>query len=168
MNNQAKNTFVKNRITSSMIELLEKYDLSNISISRLTIHAEVSRNSFYRNFLGKEDILETHIREMIDIWNKEYQLINTESNAQLYGSLFEHLKENSHFYLLLKKRNLFHLFEKVFIELYGPKKEYDNMAAYVTSFIAHGTYGWIEEWISRGMEESAETMTKLLSSHGMK
>ncbi|WP_428829623.1 TetR-like C-terminal domain-containing protein [Paenibacillus riograndensis] len=42
------------------------------------------------------------------------------------------------------------------------------MTAYVTSFIAYGTYGWIEEWIGRGMQESAEAMSSLLSSHGMK
>lgn len=42
------------------------------------------------------------------------------------------------------------------------------MAAYVTSFIAYGTFGWIDEWIGRGMQESAETMEALLASYGMK
>lgn len=50
----------------------------------------------------------------------------------------------------------------------GPKAEYDNMSAYVTSFMSYGTYGWINEWIARGMQESAEKMAELLSSHGMK
>jgi AcrR family transcriptional regulator len=168
MNNQAKNTFVKKRITEAIIELLAKQELSEISISQLTNHAQVSRNSFYRNYLEKEDILLTHINYLISTWQEEYQQVNTDSNAELYGNLFLHLKENSDFYLLLKSRNLFHLFQQVFIALYGPKEEHDNMAAYVTSFIAHGTYGWIEEWIARGMEESADQMSALLSSYGMK
>ncbi|WP_168193810.1 TetR-like C-terminal domain-containing protein [Lysinibacillus sp. SGAir0095] len=49
---------------------------------------------------------------------------------------------------------MFYLFLNVFIELYGAKTEHDNMAAYVTSFITYGIYGWIEEWIVRGMQES--------------
>lgn len=168
MNNQTKNTFVRKRITSSLISLLENNELTDISISQLTNYAEVSRNSFYRNFQGKEEIVQLYIRELINTWNAEYQLVNNESNAELYGSLFEHLKKNSEFYLLLKQRNLFHLFKNVFIDLYGPKEYHDNMTGYVTSFIAYGTFGWIEEWIARGMEESADKMALLLSSNGMK
>ncbi|MET3938092.1 AcrR family transcriptional regulator [Paenibacillus sp. PvP094] len=168
MNNEEKNTFVKQQITEAAIQLLVEYDLSQISIRQITAKAQVSRNSFYRNYVDKEDILMKHIKNLISKWDAEYQLVNKDSNAELYGSLFKHLKENSVFYQLLKKRNLFHLFLNTYIALYGPKTEYDNMTAYVTSFIAYGTYGWIEEWIGRGMQESAETMSSLLSLHGMK
>ncbi|MGG4146279.1 TetR/AcrR family transcriptional regulator [Paenibacillus algorifonticola] len=168
MNNEEKNTFVKEQITEATIQLLMKYELSHISISQITAKAQVSRNSFYRNYVDKEDILLKHIKNLISKWEADYQQINNDSNAELYGSLFKHLKENSDFYHLLKKRNLFYLFLNTYIELYGSKTEYDNMTAYVTSFIAYGTYGWIEEWIGRGMQESAETMSSLLSSHGMK
>ena len=54
------------------------------------------------------------------------------------------------------------------METYGPKAEYENMWAYTTAFISYGTYGWIMEWISRGMQESAETMADMLAKHGMK
>ncbi|WP_433940443.1 TetR/AcrR family transcriptional regulator [Paenibacillus lautus] len=168
MNNEEKNTFVKEQITEATIKLLMKYELSQISISQITTKAQVSRNSFYRNYVDKEDILVKHIKNLISKWDSDYQLTNNDSNAELYGSLFMHLKENSDFYLLLKKRNLFYLFLNMFTELYGAKTEYDNMTAYVTSFITYGTYGWIEEWIGRGMQESAETMSSLLSSHGLK
>lgn len=168
MNNEEKNTFAKEQITQATITLLNQYNLSQISISQITTQAGVSRNSFYRNYGDKEDVLSKHIRNLISKWYMDYQILNQDSNAELYGSLFQHLKDNSAFYLLLKKRNLFHLFLNVYTSLYGAKAEYDNMTAYVTSFIAYGTYGWIEEWIGRGMQESAETMSSLLSSHGMK
>lgn len=168
MNNEEKNTYVKEQITQATIALLKEYELSQISISQITTKAEVSRNSFYRNYVDKDDVLLKHIKNLIKNWESDYQIISKDSNAELYGSLFKHLKENADFYLLLKKRNLFHLFLNIYTELYGPKPEYDNMTAYVTSFIAYGTYGWIEEWIGRGMQESAETMSALLSSHGMK
>lgn len=34
----------------------------------------------------------------------------------------------------------------------GPKDEYTNFCAYTTAFIANGIYGWIEEWLLRGMQ----------------
>ena len=54
------------------------------------------------------------------------------------------------------------------LEQSGSKPEYDNTWAYITAFIAYGTYGWIEEWVARGMQESGEEMTALLSAHGMR
>lgn len=168
MNNQEKNNYVINEITRATLELLKEKDLSMISIKEITDTAEVSRNSFYRNYIDKEDIIKQYIKKLITDWQSEYERSNTDSNANMYGSLFAHIKDNKAFYLLLKKRNLFHLFLDIFILLYGAKTEHNNMEAYVTSFIAYGTYGWVEAWIGRGMQESAETMTALLSSHGMK
>ena len=60
------------------------------------------------------------------------------------------------------------MLSEILIDIYGAKTEDENMWAYTKSFIAYGTYGWIQEWISRGMQESAETMTTLLSQNGMK
>lgn len=168
MNNQEKNNYVINQITRAALELLKEKDLSMISIKEITDAAQVSRNSFYRNYIDKEDIINQYIKKLITDWHSEYEHLSTDSNANMYGSLFAHIKDNQEFYLLLKKRNLFHLFLGVFIQLFGANTEHNNMEAYVTSFIAYGTYGWIEEWIARDMQESAETMTALLSSHGMK
>ncbi len=168
MNNTEKNSYVIQQIAQSTIELLKEHELSDISIRQITDKAEVSRNSFYRNYKEKEDILFAYIQNLLAAWRTEYDKSNHDSNAELYGSLFAHLKKHSDFYILLKKRGLFHLLLKVLLEESGAKPDYDNMAAYVTSFIAYGTFGWIDEWIGRGMQESAETMEALLSSYGMK
>ncbi len=168
MNNTEKNTYVKNQIIDTSLKLLEENDWKDISISQITSSAEVSRNSFYRNFSDKEDILFQYTKNLITAWNKEYEKLGLDSNSSLYSSLFQHLYENREFYLLLKKQNLFHLVLNVLLDMAGPKPEQDNMTAYVTSFISYGTYGWIEEWIARGMQESAETMAALLSSNNIK
>jgi hypothetical protein len=81
---------------------------------------------------------------------------------QMLGSLFGMLKEHSDFYGLLNKRDLLYLLRDTLKEIYGPKPEYSNIGAYVAAFMFSGIYGWIEEWISRGMQESAEEMTALL------
>ena len=81
---------------------------------------------------------------------------------------FAELKSRAPLFLLLEKRNLFYLFRESYLELNAPPKDTDNMVAYTMSFVAGGVLGWIEEWIARGMQESAEVMSSLLSTHGMK
>ena len=166
--NEARNAYVIEHITESLLKLLKEKPLQEISISEIVDTAGVGRTSFYRNYETKEDVVKKHIVDLIEKWDRDYKASGKDSNVELYGSLFKHLKDNADFYLLLKERNLMHLFLEVFLEKFGPKPEYANMWAYTTSFITYGTYGWIEEWINRGMQESAETMAALLSSHGMK
>ena len=166
--NEARNAYVIEHITESLLKLMEEKPMQEIAISEIVDTAGVSRTSFYRNYETKEDVVKKHIVNLIEKWDQDYKASGKDSNAELYGSLFQHLKKNAGFYLLLKKRNLMHLFLEVFLERNGPKPEYDNAWAYTAAFITYGTYGWIEEWIKRGMQESAEFMAELLSSHGMK
>ena len=166
--NEARNAYVIEHITDALLRLLKEKPLQEISISEIVDTAGVGRTSFYRNYETKEDIVKKHIVDLIEKWDHEYKASGKDSNAELYGSLFQHLKDNADFYLLLKERNLMHLFLEVFLDRNGPQAEYPNEWAYTTAFITYGTYGWIEEWINRGMQESAATMAEMLSSHGMK
>lgn len=166
--NESRNTYVIEHITESLIKLLRKKPLQDISISEIVNEAGVGRTSFYRNFDTKEEVIKKYISRMIEEWDQGYKASGKESNAKLYGSLFKHLKDHSDFYLLLQKRNLMYLFLEVFMEKSGPKPEDPNMWAYTKSFITYGTYGWIEEWIARGMQESADIMAQLLANNGVK
>ena len=158
--------YVKDEIMQATIDLLQNKELADISIKEICSKAIVGRNSFYRNFTDKEDILIQYIRKIYTSWSQEFNSRNNTNINDMYGSLFSHLKENSDFYVNLQKRNLFHLFLNIMLEESGVKPENDNLSAYVNSFIIYGTYGWILEWIRRGMEESAETMIALLKEHG--
>lgn len=167
MNNDERNTFTMNQITEALIALLRERELAEITIREITTVAQVSRNSFYRNYATKEDILKKHIRDLLKDWMNYYEQFGVDSHAQRFGSLFKHLKKHGDFYLLVKQRGLLYLLHDVLMELSGPKPEQENIEAYTVAFVFNGIYGWIEEWIARGMQESAETMTTLLASTGM-
>ena len=47
MNNEQKNTYVKQQLTQALLELLQKKTLAEISVSELTERAGVGRVSFY-------------------------------------------------------------------------------------------------------------------------
>lgn len=164
MGNHERNTYAQNRITEATLALLEDRELSDISVTDIRRTAQVSRNSFYRNFGSREDILMRHLSELLGSWSASCEEHTPVSNAELYGSLFAFLGKHARLLLLLRRRRLFHLFEQAFMEIWGPKDDLENVAAYTVAFISYGTYGWIEEWISRGMQESAEEIATLLGS----
>ena len=41
--------------------------------------------------------------------------------------------------------------------------EMQNLEAYMKSFWAYGIYGWMLEWIKRGMQESGKELSALFS-----
>ncbi|MCI8840696.1 MAG: TetR/AcrR family transcriptional regulator [Oscillospiraceae bacterium] len=145
--------------TAALLELLEGRELRDISVSQIATAAGVHRVSFYRSFAEKEDIL----REHINVTFREWESSRTPpAQDQAMPDLFAYMARNGGFYRLLYRRGLFHLFKAVLLSNIGPKPEYSNHIAYAAAFLANGIYGWIEEWIARGMQESPEEMAVLL------
>lgn len=169
MSNNMRNAEVKHSIIAATIRLLREKPLEAISVSEITSLAQVSRNSFYRNYGDKGAILKEHISDLLEQWDYDYNhQRKTDQQTELYGSFFAHLKDNRVFFLLLRERGLFHLFKEVYLDKYGPRPDQDNLQAYVMAFIQNGMLGWIDEWTKRGMQEAADSMAQLLSSAGMK
>lgn len=163
MDNGKKNTYVKTQMTAALLELLEERELRDISVSEIASAAGVHRVSFYRNYQEKEDILREYILGLFGMWTAEYDRQPRHSDDDLCAHLFQHLYACQDFYALLSRRGYLHMLKDVLMSISGPKPEYPNIGAYTAAFITCGLYGWIEEWIARGMQESAEEMAALLA-----
>lgn len=163
MDNNQKNQYVKREITKALLELLEKKELNEISISEITSKAQVGRVSFYRNFKRKEDILEQYLLFIINDWEIQANTSQLQIN-ELLKSLFEHLITYKNFYTLLYKKGVFHLFRDTLKHLITKETELPNIAAYSISFVSYGIYGLIKEWLARGMQESSDEIYTLLNN----
>lgn len=157
MDNAEKNTYVKKRLTASLLELLETKEFREISVSEIAEAAGVHRVSFYRNYTEKEDVLREYIKYTYGQWVAEHP-----AAADPLPALFDYLREYAPLYRLLHRRRLLPLFKDVLFSSIGPRPEYENGAAYATAFLANGVYGWIEEWVARGMQESAEALAEMM------
>jgi AcrR family transcriptional regulator len=164
MDNTEKNTYVKKQITKALLDLLKDKELKDISVSEFAGAACVSRNSFYRNYCEKEDILRGYIFQLFGEWTAEYDKHHLQSDDEMITYMFAHLCAYRDFYMLLCERKLLYLLKDVLKEIIGPKPAYPNPDAYATAFIFSGIFGWIEEWLNRGMQESAEEMKALLKN----
>lgn len=54
--------------------------------------------------------------------------------------------------------------QKTLLTFWGPVESMDNFSAYGVSFVMYGTYGWIDEWQHRGMQEDSEVIAQVLSA----
>lgn len=163
MNNEQKNTYVKKQITAALLELLKEKPLSDISVSELTNKAEISRVSFYRNYQNKEDILREESERLMKEWGKLYESNPESAPETLFPSLFDFYRDHRDFYTTLYNAGMSSIMMETIIGTIQIKPEMQNLEAYMKSFWAYGIYGWMLEWIKRGMQENGKELSTLFS-----
>lgn len=158
---EQSNTYVKKQITHALLKLMETQSFVEIKITDIAKLAMVGRASFYRNFTSKEDVLKQYLIEILKESETRFKIEARES-ADWVENLFSHYKYYSDVYHLLYRSDLSYLILDNIKAVCGPKTEQNNLQAYFSSWLAYGLFGWINEWIARGMKESPKEMAKLI------
>lgn len=161
MNNEQKNTYVKRQITLALLELLKEKPIADISVSELTQRAQIGRASFYRNYQMKEDILREESDRLIKEWGKLYETNPESSPETLFPSLFDFYREHKEFYSILYQAGMTSIMQETILNTIQITAEMANIEAYRKSFWAYGIYGWMIEWMKRGMQESGNELNRL-------
>ena len=161
MNNEQKNTYVKKQILAALLDLLKEKSLTDISVSELTSRAGIGRVSFYRNYQNKEDILKEESDRLIKEWGRLYESNPESSPETLFPSLFDFYRDHREFYTILYDAGLSSIMMETIIGTIQILPEMPNLEAYMKSFWAYGIYGWMLEWIKRGMQEGGNELKAL-------
>ena len=162
MNNQEKNTYVRSRILAALLKMMQEQPFSDISISALVDAAQVGRASFYRNFTDKEDVLRQENNRLTAQWKQRYEAEEHAAPNELLISLLDFYKEHSDFYLALYRAGLSDMLLQTLLEQSEITPELPNALAYLKSSIAYMLYGWIVEWMKRGMPESGTELARMI------
>ncbi len=160
--NAERNSYVRQRITESLLALLEERPLQEVSISELCAKAQVGRVSFYRNFESKEDVLKCRIRWLMDEFGYPGSEQDDRTFEEIITALFSHMDEHREFYGLLHRRGLSHLLKEALVEQLGIDFDGPAIEAYAKGFVVYHLYGWMEVWLERGMRESPREIEQLL------
>ena len=160
MGNVERNTYVKKQLTRTLLKLLNKKTIDGISVSVLTTKAGIGRVSFYRNYNSIQEILE---QESDRLMAESEKLPKVEGDPS-YFSFFDFLIENKSFYLTLHRAGLSNIIKESIVKNAKITLEDPNLEAYLKSFWAYGLYGWICEWMDRGMQESSEEIFSLFEA----
>lgn len=157
---QETNIFIKECITTALLQMMKEKPFKNISITDLVKRAGVGRASFYRNFESKEDIIKKHLEVLIKEWGREFE---NSKNPNFVESLLEHYYKHKDLFLLLYKCGLSYLILQNIKDVCGAKEEQENIPAYFSAWFAYGLFGFIDEWFNRGFNESPTEMAFLLA-----
>lgn len=162
-------------IIESLIGLLEKQSFESLSVMQITQEALVARNSFYRNFQSKEDIVRTHVKILIDEYSSARQIVNAATPLDLALAFFPFFKKHARFILLIKKNNLLSILQDEFAvyltSLMSRKSSQSSFLlrlsnkerGYFLAFHAAGICQVLVRWIDDGCRESERQMASLLA-----
>lgn len=160
--NEKKNTYVRKQMLDTLLEMLKTKDLDSIVINDLVNQAGVSRVSFYRNYSDKKDILIQEENRLFHEWHSDYESRNKDNNLDFNQELLDFYKNNSSFYLTLFKAGLSDIIMDTIISSANISEDDPNPVAYLKSSIAYLIYGWVHEWMKRGMQESGTELSEMI------
>lgn len=164
MNNQEKNNYVRTQITETLLEMMKTSPLEKISISELVANAEVGRASFYRNYTDKSEVLRQEAHRLMKVWGGKFNLEASDNSSETLISLLDFIKENAHFYLQLYHSGQDAILQETILAQFPIPEDSPNVLAYLFSSVGYMTYGWIHEWIKRGMQESGTELAKMFEA----
>ena len=170
--------YTKMVLKDSFIKLLEKKDISRITIKELCEDADINRATFYAHYSDQYDLMERIQDELLDNI-ADYLAAYTKNElpsvpVDTVEHIFEYIKENARLCKLLlsergdlnfQKRVLMLAYEKNINDLIKNGVTSREDAEYIYAFTLTGCVGVIQKWLNDNMLKSprymAETITEL-------
>ncbi|MEN6351185.1 MAG: TetR-like C-terminal domain-containing protein [Syntrophomonas sp.] len=162
-------------LKESFINLLEKKDISQISIKEICEDADINRATFYAHYSDQYDLLkkiEAELLDNINIHIAEFDQKNNEMDAVLQAErIFEYLKENAKICKILigehgdfsfQKQVMMLVYELVITNLTDNNKITREDAEYVYSFTITGCVGLVQKWLDDDMKKSPRFMAEMV------
>lgn len=152
------NLIVRESIETALIELMQKKPFGEITVSEIVKKAGVSRVSYYRNYYYKEDVLFAAMDKIAAKWKEE----SDKTEGEISDKAIELFEMERPLLGVIYKNNLEHLMYKLVRKYCGLEEKIDNNGlAYLLSFFAGAFYGWCDEWVKRGMQETPEQIREM-------
>ena len=149
-----------------VIELLQKKELNEISVSDICKRAKLNRTTFYANYTdiyGLADAIRDGLEnEVSNLYKDE---ITQGFNSNDYLKLFRHIKDNQIFYQTYFKLGYDNNYKIFIYDVDLAKKHFQNkFIEYHMEFFKAGITKIIKLWLQKGCKESPEDMVEIIKS----
>lgn len=167
---QSTNVFIKKCIAQALMKLLQKKELSAISITELTKVAGVSRMSYYRNFTSKEEIISSYCTIILQQYDEEeIEGSSRGSYSDMNHMLhyFSFLIEHQDFLDIITTHACGHLFSDAITDYIVNKWQIDKkdrMEYYKLIAFSGSLYRLYLGWAENNFQESPVEMAQIFSS----
>lgn len=157
----------KRLLKDTLLKLLNRKDLLDITVRELCEESEINRSTFYRHYDNISDILNEIVDELAGLLTQT----NDSSQNDPANSL-AYISDTLSFFRDHREYDPLICSESFTTEMLYRKMEdriAENLAMknspqrrYVVRFLLNGSYGLIKEWIQNGRKEDVEVISKIL------
>ena len=164
------NETVREALAIALLKLMKRKEINEITVSELVEVAGVGRNSFYRNFKSKEQLLCSYITQLYMEYfkDKNVPLKMSEGNGVVDFLLprFRFIKEHGDIFRILHKRGLlYYFFEEAESDLVAILcGQMTDTSSYYMAMLSGSCAGIIRHWIERDFVENEEEMVKIFEN----
>ena len=163
-NTTTLNETVREALGIALFQIMETKSFHTITISEIASVAGVSRNSFYRNYSGKDDLLIKYLSTLYwDFYQTEilpHHKADSTNISEFLIPRFRFIKDHSNLYRTLHKQNLLYYFfqqtEDHLIELMCGEEP--MLSPCHRAMLSGACAGTVRYWIENDFKESEEAM----------
>ena len=157
----------RKRITNALLSLMERLPYHEITITQICQEAQIVRQTYYRNFSQKDDILRLHVASLLKEYFDKYYI--PDDTPTRLVNLFTYMLQNRTFLLLTSKNKLFFAIEegisqnitKFFPFEYTSEIGEKKFQRYVIGFISATICSLLSLWVENDFRESPEELSSL-------
>ena len=146
------------------LDLIQKKDIDNISVSEICKKSGLNRTTFYANYDSIHDLADSIKKKLEDNMQELYKdELEKGYNSNDYLKLFRHIKDNQIFYRTYFKLgydNEFRIFR--YDEELAEKRFGNKFIEYHMEFFKSGITKIIKMWLEGGCKESPEDMMEII------
>ena len=151
------------KIEKTFLQLIQKKNLDEISVSTICEIAKLNRSTFYANYLDIYDLVEK-IKDKLANEFSQFQLSQNSKQDHIgYLNLFKHIKENQIFFKTYFKLESISISPATQYNVNMAEKYYNNQYIdYHIELFRAGLNAIIKKWLNNDCKESPEEMANIL------
>ena len=163
-NNKKRKSSV-NKIEKTFLQLIQKKNIEDISVSTICEIANLNRSTFYSNYIDIYDLAEKVKYQMAQEF-AEFQLSNnSKHNPGGYLTMFKYIKDNQIFFKTYFKLESICPDVPIQYHVELAEKYYNNkFIDYHIEFFRAGLNAIIKKWLNNGCKETPEEINEIITS----
>ena len=163
--NNKKRKKSQEQIEKTFLQLIQKKNIEEISVSTICEIANLNRSTFYANYIDMYDLAEK-VKQQMEIEFAQFQLSNNaKQDYNGYLNMFRYIKENQIFFkTYFKLEEISKSFPTQYrVEL--AEKYYNNkFIDYHIEFFRAGLNAVIKKWLNNECKETPEEINEIITS----
>lgn len=163
-NNKKRKSSIE-KIEKTFIQLIQKKNIEEISVSSICEIAGLNRSTFYSNYVDIYDLAEK-VKKQMEVEFAKFQLSNNaKQNYDGYLTMFRYIKENQIFFKTYFKLEEISMDLPTQYNIELAEKYYNNkFIDYHIEFFRAGLNAIIKKWLNNGCKETPEEINEIITS----